>query len=242
MSWDALIRGESRRLELVGEYYYRDAYERHFPCPPDGEPHVSRVQLELHPEPHNVHDRNAVAVRYMGDVIAYVARTNAARLQAEVLRANRAGATIFVEAAVGVQRGRDGGIEEAEAMITLPVLRDIYPQAMAQKGRAARSGAPTRRRQPPRPTGPMTSVGVVRDLVTFIAAVLVGYLGIDRFINGNIGLGLLKLITLGGFGVWWIADILIFGARWLMPTIQHHRAKEREARQQQDREAEIGGA
>lgn len=242
MSWDAVIRGNSRRLELVGEYYYREAYERHFPCPADGEPHVSRVQLELHPEPHNVHDRNAVAVRYMGDIIAYVARTNAARLQTEILRANRAGAKVFVEAAVGVRRGRGGDVEEAEAIISLPVLRDIYPQVMAQKGLAARSGTPTRRSQPLRPTGLMTSVGVVRDLVTFIAAVLVGYLGIDRFINDNIGLGLLKLITLGGFGVWWIADILIFGARWLMPTIQHHRAKASEARQQQGREAEGGGA
>lgn len=236
MSWDAVIHGDSRRLELVGEYYYWDAYERHFPSPWDGELHVSQVLLELHAEPTNRHDRNAVAVRYLGDTIAYVARTNAARLQAEIIRANRAGARIYVQSAVGVRRGSGGRIQEAEAMISLPVLREIFPQAMAQKGRAPRPSVPQR------PQGPMTSVGVVRDLVIFIAAILVGYLGIDRFINGNIGLGLLKLVTLGGFGVWWIADILIFGTRWLVPAIQHHRAVAGEARRQQDRDAEDGGA
>lgn len=236
MSWDAVINGDSRRLELVGEYYYRGAYDRHFPSPWDGEPHISQVLLELHPEPNNRHDRHAVAVRYQGDTIAYVARSNAARLQTEIIRANRAGARIYVQAAVGVQRGSGGRIQEAEAMISLPVLREIFPQAMAQKGRAPRPSVPQR------PQGPMTSVGVVRDLVIFIAAILVGYLGIDRFINGNVVLGLLKLVTLGGFGVWWVIDVFIFGARWLWPTIQHHRVVAGEARQQQDREAEDGGA
>ena len=236
MSWDAVIKGDSRRLELVGEYYYRDAYDQHFPSPWDGEPHISQVLLELHPEPNNRHDRNAVAVRYQGDTLAYVARTNAARLQTEIIRANRAGARIYVQAAVGVQRGSGGQIQEVEAMISLPVLREIFPQAMAQKGRAPRRSAPQR------PQGPMTSVGVVRDLVIFIAAILVGYLGIDRFINGNVVLGLLKLVTLGGFGVWWVIDMIIFGARWLVPAIQHYRAISREARQQQDRDAEGGGA
>ena len=242
MSWGAVIRGDSRRLELVGEYYYREAYEKHFPCPPGGESHVSRVQLELHPEPHNVHDRNAVAVRYMGDVIAYVARTNAARLQAEILRANRAGAKIFVEAAVGVRRGWGGDVEEAEAMISLPVLRDIYPQAMAQKGRADRAGTPAQRSQAPRPKGPMTSVGVVRDLIVFLLSIFLGILGIDRFVNGNIGLGIAKLLTMGGLGIWWVIDVIIFGVRWLVPTVQHHRTKAGEARQQQNRHAEGDGA
>jgi TM2 domain-containing membrane protein YozV len=37
-------------------------------------------------------------------------------------------------------------------------------------------------------------------------SICVGYLGFDRFYEGQIGLGVLKMITLGAFGAWWLAD------------------------------------
>lgn len=40
-----------------------------------------------------------------------------------------------------------------------------------------------------------------------------GVLGMDRFYLGKIGTGLAKLITLGGFGIWWMIDLLGLGAR-----------------------------
>jgi TM2 domain-containing membrane protein YozV len=45
--------------------------------------------------------------------------------------------------------------------------------------------------------------------VTLILAIVVGAYGVDRFYTGNITLGILKLITLGGCGVWWIIDIIM---------------------------------
>jgi len=41
---------------------------------------------------------------------------------------------------------------------------------------------------------------------SLIVSLLGGSLGIDRFIIGDTGLGVVKLITCGGFGVWTIID------------------------------------
>ena len=42
-----------------------------------------------------------------------------------------------------------------------------------------------------------------------ILSILLGELGIDRFYLGYTGLGILKLITAGGFGIWWLIDVIL---------------------------------
>ena len=40
-------------------------------------------------------------------------------------------------------------------------------------------------------------------------SIFVGGLGIDRFYLGKIGTGILKLITGGGLGIWWLIDVIL---------------------------------
>lgn len=52
----------------------------------------------------------------------------------------------------------------------------------------------------------ITSVELKDPTTSLIVSLLVGGLGIDRFIIGDIGLGVGKLLTCGGFGIWAIID------------------------------------
>jgi hypothetical protein len=46
-------------------------------------------------------------------------------------------------------------------------------------------------------------------VTTVVLSFLVGWLGIDRFYLGYTGLGILKLITFGGLGIWYIIDLIL---------------------------------
>ncbi len=57
---------------------------------------------------------------------------------------------------------------------------------------------------PQQPPGPQP--GQKDWLTALLLSILLGGWGVDRFYLGYTGLGVLKLITGGGCGVWWLID------------------------------------
>ena len=58
--------------------------------------------------------------------------------------------------------------------------------------------------------------GVFSDkeyIIALLFSIFLGYLGIDRFYMGQVGLGIGKLLTGGGCGVWWLIDVILIATR-----------------------------
>lgn len=65
----------------------------------------------------------------------------------------------------------------------------------------------------------------VNWLLVLVMSVIFGALGIDRFIMGKIGTGILKLLitvcTLGLLGwIWWLIDIILIASKHKFKGIQ----------------------
>ena len=57
------------------------------------------------------------------------------------------------------------------------------------------------------------STSLKNPTLIWVISFFFGGLGIDRFMVGSVGAGVIKLITFGGFGLWWLIDLFLIAGK-----------------------------
>ena len=97
-------------------------------------------------------------------------------------------------------------MEQEQIDLYLLANRDYFPEKHITFLKEKLRGAPERSFEI------ISTVRLKRPVVILILSLFFGYLGVDRFMLGDTGLAIFKLLTFGGFGIFAIIDwFLVYG-------------------------------
>jgi TM2 domain-containing membrane protein YozV len=57
-------------------------------------------------------------------------------------------------------------------------------------------------------------------IVTLVLSIVFGWLGVDRFMMGQVGWGILKLVTFGGVFIWWLVDWILIASKYQFKDVE----------------------
>jgi TM2 domain-containing membrane protein YozV len=65
------------------------------------------------------------------------------------------------------------------------------------------------------------TVREVNWVLLLIMSIIFGWIGVDRFMMGKVGTGLLKLFTIGGLGIWWLIDLILIATKYEFKNVEY---------------------
>ena len=51
-------------------------------------------------------------------------------------------------------------------------------------------------------------------VLALLMSIFFGWISVDRFMMGKVFTGILKMITFGGIGIWWLIDLILIATRY----------------------------
>ena len=66
----------------------------------------------------------------------------------------------------------------------------------------------------------MKKIRKLNWILTLLMSIFFGWIGVDRFMMGKVFTGILKLITFGGLGVWWLIDLILVATKYDFKNVE----------------------